>query len=97
MDKIIDKLSSIGVDAVLTLIQAVLVLVIGLKVAKWIVKIFKKTKLYKKLDPSVATFSASALRILLDFIVFISFASLVGFPITSLDTIGSIVNFNDLD
>ena len=44
MDKIIDKLRGIGVDAVLTIIQALLVLVIGLKIAKWIVKLFKKTK-----------------------------------------------------
>ena len=87
MDKIIDKLSSIGVDAVLTLIQAVLVLVIGLKVAKWLVKIFKKTKLYKKLDPSVATFLTSALRIILDTVVFVSFAGLIGFPLTSIITI----------
>ena len=45
MDKIIDKLRNIGVDAVLTLIQALLVLIIGLKVAKWIVssKCFKNS------------------------------------------------------
>ena len=87
MDKIVDKLSGIGVDAVLTLIQAVLVLIIGLKIAKWIVKLFKKTKLYKKLDPSVATFLQSALRIVLDAVVFISFAGLIGFPLTSVITI----------
>ena len=42
MDKIIDKLSNIGIDAVLALLQALLILIIGLKVSKWIVKIFKK-------------------------------------------------------
>lgn len=87
MDKIIDKLSGIGVDAVLALLQALLILVIGLKVSKWIVRVFKKTKLYKKLDPSVATFLASALRIILDTVVFISFAGLIGFPLTSIITI----------
>ena len=87
MDKIIDKLSNIGIDAVLALLQALLILIIGLKVSKWIVKIFKKTKLYKKLDPSVATFLTSALRIVLDTVVFISFAGLIGFPLTSIITI----------
>ncbi len=87
MQKIIDKLSGIGVDVVLRIVQALLVLIIGLKVAKWIIKIFKKCRVYKKLDPSVATFSTSALRIALDFIVLISFAGLIGFPLTSLITI----------
>jgi small conductance mechanosensitive channel len=87
MDKISDKLSNIGIDAVLALLQALLILIIGLKVSKWIVKIFKKTKLYKKLDPSVATFLTSALRIVLDTVVFISFAGLIGFPLTSIITI----------
>ena len=91
MDKIIEKLSSKGVDIALAIIQAILVLIIGLKVSKWLVKLFKKTKLYKKLDPSVATFLASALRIILDTVVFISFAGIIGFPLTSIITIlGSI-------
>ena len=91
MDKIIEKLSGIGVDAVLTLIQAILVLIIGLKVSKWLVKLYKKTPLYKKLDASIATFLTSALRIVLDTVVFISFAGLIGFPLTSIITIlGSI-------
>ena len=87
MDKIIDKLSGIGVDVVLKFVYAIIVLIIGLKLAKWFVKLYKNSRIFKKLDPSVATFSASALRIALDFIVFISFASMVGFPITSLVTI----------
>ena len=87
MDKIIEKLSGIGVDAVLTLIQAILVLIIGLKVSKWLVKLYKKTPLYKKLDASIATFLTSALRIVLDTVVFISFAGLIGFPLTSIITI----------
>ena len=87
MDKIIDKLSGIGVDIVLKGIHAIIILIVGLKLAKWFIKLYKKSRLYKKLDPSIATFSASALRIVLDFIVFISFASLVGFPITSLVTV----------
>jgi len=87
MQKIIDKLSGIGVDVVLKIVHAIIILIIGLKLAKWLVKVYKKSRLYNKLDPSVATFSASALRIVLDFIVFISFASMVGFPITSLVTI----------
>lgn len=87
MQKIIDKLSGIGVDVVLKIVHALIILIVGLKLAKWLIKIYKKSRLYKKLDPSVATFSASALRIILDFIVFISFASMVGFPITSLVTI----------
>lgn len=87
MDKIIEKLSNVGIDVVLRGIHAIIILIIGLKLSKWFIKIFKKSRLYKKLDPSIATFIASALRIVFDFIVFISFASLVGFPITSLVTI----------
>ena len=87
MQKIIDKLSGIGVDVVLKIVHALIILIVGLKLAKWLVKLYKNSRIYKKLDPSVATFSASALRIVLDFIVFISFASMVGFPITSLVTI----------
>ncbi len=87
MDKIIDKLSGIGVDVVLRLVQALLVLIIGLKVAKWIVNIYKRTPLYKKLDPSIATFSGSALRFILYTVVLISFAGLIGFPLTSIITI----------
>lgn len=61
-----DMLASIGKDAVylvLRLLSALLILIIGSKLIKFGVKRFKKSKIFEKLDPGLAGFAVSAIRI----------------------------------
>ena len=46
MEKIIDKLLNLGVDVGLKLLYTIVLLVIGLKLIKWVVKLLKKSKLF---------------------------------------------------
>ena len=87
MSKIIDKLSNVGIEAALNVFYALLTLLIGIRITRWLIKLYKKSRLYKKLDPSIATFSTGVFRIVLDTILFITIAGIIGFPLTSIITI----------
>ena len=56
-------------SALMKLVWALLVLVIGLKVAKWIVKKVDKSKRMQKVEPTVHMFTSTALSIALKVVV----------------------------
>ena len=62
-------------------------MVIGFRVVKWIIKLIKRTFDRSNMDVSVAGFLLSAIRILMNFIILITAASIVGFQVTSFVTL----------
>ena len=70
-----------------SLVVAVIFMVIGFRVVKWIIKLIKRTFDRSNMDVSVAGFLLSAIRILMNFIILITAASIVGFQVTSFVTL----------
>ena len=62
-----------------SLVVAVIFMVIGFRVVKWIIKLIKRTFDRSNMDVSVVGFLLSAIRILMNFIILITAASIVGF------------------
>jgi len=69
------------------LIGAILVLVIGLKLVKWIIKLIRKTEKFKTVDPGAESFILSFLGIALRLIVILTAAAIIGVPMTNFITI----------
>ena len=80
-------LAELGTSFGLKLLGAILILIIGLKVSKWTIKLWKKSKGYQKLDITVAHFLANALKAVLYTIVIMSAVITIGVPAASLITI----------
>lgn len=89
---IIDYLLTNLVSIVFSLVKGVLVFVIGWKLAKWIVKLVKKSKPFKKLDEGIQTFVGSFVEIILKALVIVSVVSVTGINlsagVTALASIG---------
>ena len=80
---IIEFFTSFGIK----LIAAIIVLVVGIKLAGVLVKKLGKNKSFLKLDASVEHFILSALKILLYIVVVITSAGIIGIPATSFITV----------
>jgi len=70
-----------------SLVIAIIFMVICFKLVKLLIKFLKKTFDKTSLDVSVAGFFLSAIRILLNFLIVLTAASIVGFQITSFITL----------
>lgn len=70
-----------------SIVVAILFMVICFRIVKWFIKLLRKTFERSNMDASVAGFLLSAIRILLNFVVVITAASIVGFQVTSFVTI----------
>ena len=82
--------SSFG-EFLVSLAVAILVLVIGWILIKWILKLLSRSKLSKKMDKSAFTFVRSAISITLKVVLILTAASIVGVPSASIIAlIGSI-------
>lgn len=71
-------------ELAMKIVAALLILVIGLWLAKLIVKLVKKAKGFQKLAPEVQTFFASALKVLLYALVIMMAVTTVGVPTASI-------------
>lgn len=69
------------------LLWAILILVIGLKLVKWVVKLVAKTKLFQAMDISVSKFLQNAIKIVLNVVVVMSAAIQLGVPAASFITV----------
>ena len=87
MEKIIDRLMNLGIEVGLKLLYVIVVLLVGLRLIKWAVNLLKKSKLFKKIDKSLASFVLSFIKILLYVILFMTCASVLGIPLTSMITV----------
>lgn len=81
------SLAQLGTSFGMKLIGAILILVIGLKVSKWVVKLWTKSKGYQKIDTTVAHFFANAIKAVLYTVVIMSAVITIGVPAASLITI----------
>lgn len=80
------------VGIVLALVKGGIVFIVGWKLAKWLVKMLKKSKTFQKLDDGVETFVASIIEILLKIIVIVTVVSIMGInlsaAVTALASVG---------
>lgn len=87
MDNIIDHLTKSATEAGLKLLYALIILIAGIKIAKYIIKLLNRSHGYLKLDAGVRTFINSALKIILNALVILTAAYVLGIPMTSFMTI----------
>lgn len=87
MSGVLEYLKQLGTDVGLKIIFGLIVLLVGLKLAKWIVKLVSKGRGFAKLEPSVQGFLLSFLKIMLYALVIASAAIIWGIPTTSFLTI----------
>lgn len=87
MKENLDKLVSWAVSKAGSLILAIIFLVVGLKIVKLLVKLIQKSFEKHKMDPSVSGFLISLIHILLNILVFITAATVIGFEMTSFITV----------
>lgn len=81
--KAIDLLTQAGGK----IIVAVLILIIGRLVIKWILKILKKARFINRLEPTVRSFIMSFIRIGLYIILVVSIIGVLGVPMASIVTV----------
>ena len=82
-DSIKNFLSTAGVD----LLRGIIVLVVGLFLAHWLVKLFERYEKKLKIDPTLKSFLRNLLRILLSVLVILTAAGTRGIPLTSIMTL----------
>lgn len=87
MEKLLDKLNELWVDAGIKLIYVIVILIVGGKLIKLITKLIGKVRWFDKLDKSVASFLLSFIKITLNIILIITIASIIGIPSTSIITL----------
>lgn len=87
MHKILDKLAEGGVDLGIKLIVFCLILLIGFKIVKVLIKLIKKGRGFNKLEKSVQSFVLSFVTISLKCLVFVTALGYLGIPMTSLITL----------
>lgn len=83
----LDKLVAWALGKAGSLLLAVIFLIVGMKLVKLAMKITKKSFERHNMDPSVAGFLLSLIHILLNVLVFITGATLIGFEMTSFITL----------
>lgn len=75
-----------------SVVKGVLVFVIGWKLAKWLVKLIKSSRMFRKLDDGIESFVASLIEILLKALVVMAVVSIMGInlsaAITALASVG---------
>ena len=81
------ELKSIVMDAGINLLFGIIILVVGLFLTHWIVKLISQSKAFVKLDPSLQSFFRNLIKILLIVTVVLTAASVLGVPLTSVITI----------
>ena len=87
MQNFLEYLKQLGTDVGLKIIFGLVVLFVGMKLAKWVVKLVSKGKGFGKLEVSVQSFLLSFIKIILYALVIASAAIIWGIPTTSFLTI----------
>ena len=87
MEKLLDKLNDLWVDAGLKLIYVIVILFVGGKLIKLLIKLIKKGRGFNKLDKSVASFLLSFIKVTLYLLLLITIAGIIGIPSTSIITL----------
>ena len=77
------ELFSWGVRAGIRLVICLVVLFIGIKLIKWLVRRIKKGHRFAALEPGLQSFLGSVLYISLDTLLIVTIAAIVGVPMAS--------------
>ena len=86
-EKLFQFLAEFATSWGLKLLGAIIVLIVGLKLVKWISKWIRNSKKLDKVDNSLRSFLSSFSKILLYALLLITVASIIGIPATSFLTI----------
>lgn len=85
--KMLEQLAASSKDFVIDLLGALILLVVGLKLISMLTKFLKKEHKFSKLDASAKGFIVSLINIGLKILLFVTCATVLGVPTTSLVTI----------
>ncbi len=80
---IFSKLAEFASTAGLRILAAGLILIVGFKLCKWLLKALKKGNAFSKVDVGVQTFICSLLNIGLKILLVLTAASVLGIPMTN--------------
>ncbi|MBE6692141.1 MAG: mechanosensitive ion channel [Ruminococcaceae bacterium] len=83
MENLINDLLSMIVPFAKNIVVALIVFVIGMKVANFIVKKIKRSKVYESMDKSASSFITSFISISLKTLVIVSVIAILGIPMSS--------------
>lgn len=86
-EEFLNNLVAFATSFALKLVGALLVLIIGRLVIKWVMKLIRNSKLAKNADSTVARFLTNVLNIILHVILVISVIGILGVPVTSVITL----------
>ena len=87
MEKAVEKIIEGLVDLCFRIIGLILILLIGFRLVKFIIKVLNKGKGFNKLEKSVRTFINSFVSIVLKILVVITALAYIGIPMTSMLTV----------
>ena len=87
MEKLLDKLNELWVDAGIKLIYVIIILIVGGRLIKLITKLITKGRGFNRLDKSVSSFLLSFIKITLNILLIIIVAGIIGIPSTSIITL----------
>ncbi len=84
MEELLAKLQDLGVNVGGKIILALLILIIGRIVIKYLIKLLSKIKKFDELDPTVHRFFTNAFKFVLNAILVISIITVLGVPMASI-------------
>lgn len=84
LDRLLDKIYDFAITYGLRLVFSVALLILGFKLTNFIVKLYKKSKLYERLDPTVRSFLKSVISMGLKLFFVITAAAILGVPMSSM-------------
>ena len=87
MEKLLNKLNDLWVDAGIKLVYVFIILFVGGKLIKFITKLITKSKAFKRLDKSVSSFLLSFIKIALNILLLVIVAGVIGIPSASIITL----------
>lgn len=87
MEKLLDKLNDLWVDAGIKLVYVIAILFIGGKLIKLLTKLISKSRVIKRLDKSVSGFLLSFIKIALNILLLVIVAGVIGIPSASIVTL----------
>ena len=85
--KLVDTVMEMGASFGLKIVEAIIILIVGLKLVKVVKKFLRQSPKLEKIDAGLRTFLASASSILLYALLIITIAMILGVPVTSFITI----------
>ncbi len=87
LDTIKNYVATGGINLIFSAICALVFILIGFKLSGFVVKLFKKSRSFKKLDESTASFLGSLISVAIKILVIVIAATIVGIDATALSAV----------